>query len=514
MEIIKLNINEVIPYSKNPRKNDNAVDAVAESIKQCGYCSPIVIDENNVILAGHTRLKALKKLKWKEVECVRKTGLTEEQKKKYRILDNKTNELAEWDFDLLEEEIDGLDFDGFDFGFDFNSDEDDAEIIEDEPPEVDEENEPITQLGDIWQLDEHRLMCGDSTDVLNINILMDGKKADLVFTDPPYGMKKEKDGVANDNLNYDDLLVFNKQWIPLTFDALKDNGSWYCWGIDEPLMDIYSEILKPMMRENKITFRNLITWDKGSGQGQNSEGFRMYPIADEKCLFIMCGVETTTSEECAGFENGLSTWYDGFEVFRNYFLEESKKAHLSRSNIAKLTNSYSGHYFAQSQYAFPTREHYLIIQEYCKQNDINCFLWDYDDMLKDYNEQRNSIAYRVILDKQKTKRGEWYSTRAYFNNTHDNMNNVWHFDRTGNRERELTGGHATPKPIALCSRAIKSSSREGEIVLDVFGGSGSTLIACEQLKRKAYLMELEPKWCDVIVKRWEEFTGKKAVKIN
>lgn len=149
MEIIKLNINEVIPYPDNPRKNDNAVDAVAESIKQCGYCSPIVIDEDNVILAGHTRLKALKKLKWKEVECVRKTGLTEEQKKKYRILDNKTNELAEWDFDLLEEEIDGLDFDGFDFGFDFNSSEDDAEIIEDEVPEVNEEIEPTVKLGDI-----------------------------------------------------------------------------------------------------------------------------------------------------------------------------------------------------------------------------------------------------------------------------------------------------------------------------------------------------------------------------
>lgn len=118
MEIIKLNINEVIPYPDNPRKNDNAVDAVAESIKQCGYCSPIVIDEDNVILAGHTRLKALKKLKWKEVECVRKTGLTEEQKKKYRILDNKTNELAEWDFNILDAALAELDFDDFDFGFD------------------------------------------------------------------------------------------------------------------------------------------------------------------------------------------------------------------------------------------------------------------------------------------------------------------------------------------------------------------------------------------------------------
>ena len=94
------------------------------------------------------------------------------------------------------------------------------------------------------------------------------------------------------------------------------------------------------------------------------------------------------------------------------------------------------------------------------------------------------------------------------------MNNVWHFSKTSGEERETAGGHATPKPIALCSRAIKSSSREGEIVLDVFGGSGSTLIACEQLNRKAYLMELEPKWCDVIVKRWENFTNKKAIKLK
>lgn len=484
MEIIKLNINEVIPYPDNPRKNDNAVDAVAESIKQCGYCSPIVIDEDNVILAGHTRLKALKKLKWKEVECVRKTGLTEEQKKKYRILDNKTNELAEWDFDLLEEEIDGLDFDGFDFGFDFNSGEDDAEIIEDEPPEVDEENEPIIQRGDIWQLGDHRLMCGDSTDALNINILMQGKKADLVFTDPPYGMKKEKDGVANDNLNYDDLLAFNKQWIPLTFDALKENGSWYCWGIDEPLMDIYSEILKPMIRENKITFRNLITWDKGSGQGQLSAEYRMYPIADEKCLFVMCGVQ--------GFNTNADNYFEGWESVRSYLETEAKKAKIGAKEIKEICGvGMYGHWFTKSQWELLTKEHYLKIQDYCKANGNDAFKREYDDIKREY-----------------------YATKAYFDNTHDNMNNVWHFSKTSGEERETAGGHATPKPIALCSRAIKSSSREGEIILDVFGGSGSTLIACEQLNRKAYLMELEPKWCDVIVKRWETFTGKKAVKIN
>lgn len=499
MEIIKLNINEVIPYPDNPRKNDNAVDAVAESIKQCGYCSPIVIDEDNVILAGHTRLKALKKLKWKEVECVRKTGLTEEQKKKYRILDNKTNELAEWDFDLLEEEIDGLDFDGFDFGFDMSAFEEPQEIVEDEPPEVDEDSEPITQLGDIWQLGEHRLMCGDSTDALNINILMQGKKADLVFTDPPYGMKKEKDGVANDNLNYDDLLAFNKQWIPLTFDALKDNGSWYCWGIDEPLMDIYSEILKPMIRENKITFRNLITWDKGSGQGQLSAEYRMYPIADEKCLFVVCGIQCLTLN--------ADNYWEEYEPIRKYLYDSRVAMGWDVPTMKKIvghSDLFRDHWTSKSQFSMPTREVYekmkLEAERQRKEKGIenDAFRREYDAFRREYDDLRR----------------EYDDLRAYFDNTHDNMNNVWHFGKTSGEERELTGGHATPKPIALCSRAIKSSSREGEIVLDVFGGSGSTLIACEQLNRKAYLMELEPKWCDVIVKRWETFTGKNAVKIN
>ncbi len=163
MDIIKLKIADIVPYDKNPRKNDGAVDAVAESIKQCGYCAPIVIDEDNVILAGHTRLKALKKLKYKECECVRKVGMTEEQKRKYRLLDNKTNELAEWDMDLLKGELDGLDFLDFDFGFDIADESAPQAIVEDDAPEVDNQAEPITKLGDIWQLGRHRLMCGDST---------------------------------------------------------------------------------------------------------------------------------------------------------------------------------------------------------------------------------------------------------------------------------------------------------------------------------------------------------------
>ena len=146
------------------------------------------------------------------------------------------------------------------------------------------------------------------------------------------------------------------------------------------------------------------------------------------------------------------------------------------------------HWFTKSQFAFITEENYKKLQNY-------------------YNGEAFKKEYEEI-------KKEYYSTRAYFNNTHDNMNNVWHFSKTSGEERESAGGHATPKPIALCSRAIKSSSREKENVLDVFGGSGSTLIACEQLNRNAYLMELEPKWVDVIIQRWENFTGEKAVLLN
>ena len=174
MELKKLKLTEIKPYGKNPRKNDGAVDAVAESIKQCGYCSPIVVDENYEVLAGHTRLKALKKLGRKECEVVVKEGLTEEQKQKYRILDNKTGEFAEWDLDVLQEQLKDLDFEGFDFGFDFPSFEEPLQIVEDEIPEVDDENEPTAKTGDVWQLGKHRLMCGDSTKKTDVDTLIGG----------------------------------------------------------------------------------------------------------------------------------------------------------------------------------------------------------------------------------------------------------------------------------------------------------------------------------------------------
>ena len=490
METIKLKVGDIKPYERNAKKHDEKqIKNVMESIKQFGFVQPVVVDKDNILIIGHCRLIAAKRLQMREIDAVVAKDLSQEQVDKLRLLDNKLNE-SDWDIDLLLEDIPTLDFDGFDIDWGLPDVENPAEeVVEDEPPELPEEAKAI--LGDIYELGGvHRLICGDSTDVAVIDRLMDGVKADLVFTDPPYGMKKESEGVLNDNLNFDDLLDFNRQWIPLTFGALKDNGSWYCWGIDEPLMDIYSNILKPMAKENKITFQNLITWDKGNGQGQLSEDVRMYPIADEKCLFVMMGVQ--------GFSNNADNYFEAWEPIRIYLKQERDRMGWSNADMKKMCghSPTSGcHWFDKSQWMMPTEEEYKTWQENAKGEG---FKKEYEEIKKEYEEIKKE--YEEI-------KKEYYSTRAYFDNTHDNQNNVWHFDRAGKDEREHTGGHATPKPIALCSRAIKSSSREGEIVLDVFGGSGSTLIACEQLNRKCYMCELDPHYIDVIVQRYINFKG-------
>lgn len=486
MKIVEKNINELVMYENNPRKNDEAVKYVAESISQFGFKVPVIVDKDNVIVAGHTRVKAARKLKLQTVPCIVADDLTPEQIKAFRLADNKVSEFSEWDEDLLNDELDDIcNIDMTIFGFDdleTNIVDDNKDIVEDDVPSVPEK--AITQYGDIWIMGGHRLLCGDSTKAEEVSRLMNGEKADMVFTDPPYGMKKEKEGILNDNLNYDDLLEFNKRWIPLSFDYVKDNGSWYCWGTDEPLMEIYSYILKPMIKENKVTFRNLLTWDKGYGLGQLSEDFRMYAIADEKCLFVICGVQ--------GFNNNADNYFEGWEPIRQYLDGEMKKCGGVKNWEKALGNHMGAHYFTKSQWDFPTRKNYEKLQDYGRH--FRAFQKKYD-VLK--------IEFEKIKE-------EYYSTRTYFDNTHDNMNNVWHFARTSNTERSEAGGHATPKPLVLCERAIKSSSREGEIILDLFGGSGSTLIACEQLNRQCYMMELDPNYCDVIVKRWEKLTGRTA----
>ena len=193
-KIVVLPISEVRPYEKNPRKNEKAVKYVKESIRQFGFKVPIVIDSNRVIVCGHTRLLAAKSLGMTEVPCIMADDLTDEQIKAFRLADNKVGEFSEWDMDLLGDELDAIadasDIDMEALGFDLSDGDEETEVVEDEVPE---EVEPVCKRGEVWKLGEHRLMCGDSTDAAAVAKLMNGEMADLVFTDPPYGMNLDTD---------------------------------------------------------------------------------------------------------------------------------------------------------------------------------------------------------------------------------------------------------------------------------------------------------------------------------
>lgn len=482
MEIKLVKLSEIKSNPNNPRiiKDDKfrkLVKSIQEFPKMLEI-RPIVVNADMIVLGGNMRLKACKEAGLKEVPVIFADDLTEDEQKQFIIKDNVG--FGEWDWDIIANEWDaeqveewGLDIPEFSIKEELEAEEDDYEM----PDEV----QTDIVLGDLFEIGEHRLLCGDSTDSDSVAKLMNGEKADMAHNDPPYGMKKEKDGVLNDNLNYDDLLDFNREWIALQFMHLKESGSWYCWGIDEPLMDIYSEILKPYIQEQKATFRNLITWDKGNGQGQNSEITRSYAIADEKCLFAMMGVQ--------GINDKSDNYFEAWEPIRDYLLGQKNKIGWSTEKIISITGKTSAsHYFSKSQWQFPTKEHYETIKI---EAQGKAFQKEYQDLEKDY-----------------------YSTRAFFNNTHDNMNNVWHFSRTSNLEREDTGNHATPKPIPLCERAIKSSCPDNGLVLDMFLGSGSTMVASHQLKRKCYGMELDPKYCQVIVDRMKKLDPSLVIKKN
>jgi DNA modification methylase len=492
---MKIDIKQIKPNPKNPRvikdanfeKLKRSIQEFPEMLEKRPLVCYTDTDNKLVVLGGNMRLKAAKDLGVQELPVILADDWTAEQKEQFVIRDNVSG--GEWDWEALTDWEKG---ELAEWGVDVPefAAEEVLEAVEDDfdatPPE-----EPFTVLGDLYEIGEHRLLCGDSTDSDQVAKLMDGEKADIAHNDPPYGMKKENEGVLNDNLNYSDLLNFNREWIALQFSHLKENGSWYCWGIDEPLMDIYSEILKPYIAQQKATFRNLITWDKGNGQGQNSENTRSYAIADEKCLFVMCGVQ--------GFNNNADNYYEDFEpirlAVRNIFENiKTKTKYTSLELIGEkmgVSGRMIGHWVSKSQWEFISDDR---IEQVCDLFSID---------KKEFEKIKKEF--------EKIKK-EYYSTRAYFDNTHDNMNNVWHFNRT--KDRSDTGGHATPKPIPLCERAIKSSCPDGGLVIDFFLGSGSTMVAAHQLKRKCYGLELDPKYCDVIVKRMHKLDPSLPIKRN
>jgi DNA modification methylase len=373
-------IERLVPYARNARTHsDEQVAQIAASIREWGWTTPVLVDEDGGIIAGHGRTLAAQRLQMAEVPVMVARGWSDAKKRAYILADNKLALNAGWENELLNlelSELKELDFDLELIGF--SADEIAALIpLELDPGLTDEDAVPeppavpVTVLGDVWLLGRHRVMCGDSTSIDAVEKLMDGQKADMVFTDPPYGVDYK--GIKND-----------------------DRG-----GLEELLRGAFGNFL-----------------------AVSKSGASIYVFHSDRCADIF------------------------HKVFRKFF-------HFS-SMIIWAKNS-------------------LTLSQ------------------TDYQSQHEPCLYGWMDNGTHS----WHSDRK--------QTSIWRFDK------ERVEGHTTPKPVELVARAINNSSKSGDTILDLFGGSGSTLIACEKTGRHARLMELDPKYVDVIIKRWQDFTGKTAV---
>ena len=405
MQIEQISVKKLLPYARNSRTHsEDQIGQIASSIKEFGFTNPILIDADNQIIAGHGRLMGANRLQMKEVPCIRLSHLTESQKRAYVIADNKLALNAGWDDELLALEIKDLqelDFDVSLLGFSDDElngildklvEEVDGLTDEDDVPET--PAEPKTKLGDIYKLGNHRLMCGDSTSIDAVDKLMDGQKADLTFTSPPYN--------ANTKANDGDIFTSKKT------------------------KKLYAE---------------------GYSDNLESQSY----IDFTKSVLEICFIVT-----------------DGF-IFWNV----SYNANSRFEYIAQINN----------------RLEFLIEQICWKKTSTIPFkgslMRDWEPIYL-FSTNKNSLGLKEVVS------------------------NHWAISNTNSQ----TENHKACFPVELPKKGIELIQKKSGIVFEPFGGSGTTLIACEKSNRKARLMELDPKYCDVIVKRWEDFTGKKAELLN
>jgi DNA modification methylase len=474
-------IDSLIPYARNSRTHsDEQIAQIAASIKEWGFTNPVLIEPDGGIIAGHGRVLAAQRLNLDEVPCIIAEGWTDAQKRAYVIADNKLALNAGWDNELLAVEFGELAEIGFDVDLTGFTPEEIAALLpeqveegltdEDAVPEIPEE--PVTKLGDIWMLGKHRLMCGDSTSINAVDKLMAGASAALLHADPPYGMGKESDGVANDNLYAEKLDAFQMEWWATFRTFLDNNASVYIWGNAPELWRLW--YCGGLVNSERLTFRNQIVWKKNTAQGIGTAKYRSYATSTEHCLFFMIGQQEASKDS----DDFSEAWLPVLE----YLVEQRNIMEWSSSDVCQiLGKSTATHYFSKSQFQIPHQEAYEILQ---KKAQGKAFAKSYKQLESEFNE-----------------------SRAFFDNTHDLMMDVWEFGSVANKERH---GHATPKPVAMMERVMNSSLPKGGLCVEPFGGSGSTLMGAEKTGRMCYTMELQPKYCDVIVKRWQDFTGKQA----
>jgi len=430
MKIEQRRLAEIIPYEQNPRVNDSAVDAVATSIRKFGFRQPIVVDTAGTIIVGHTRWKAAHAMGLDEVPVHVATDLTPAQIKAYRIADNQTAQLADWDFELLPFELAALqsmDFDLATLGFGqdeltrlLNPESKDGLCDPDDVPEP--PDQATTQPGDLWVLGGHCLLCGDSSKAADVDILLAGATVHLVNTDPPYNVKVE----------------------PRSNNAIAAGLSSFCGPKHHQSLDLarHPEKSKPTSRKMRAKDR---------------------PLAND---FV--------SDEA--FDQMLHAWFGNIsrvlEPGRAFYIWGGYANCGNYPPVLKACELYF------SQAIIWVKEHPVLTRKDFMGNHEWCFYgW------------REGAAH------------QWLGPT--------NAVDVWSVKKINPQSMV----HLTEKPVELAARAMQYSSRPGENVLDLFGGSGSTLIAAEQTGRHAYLMELDALYCDVIVERWQKFTGQEAERI-
>jgi DNA modification methylase len=424
-------LSDIRPYDNNPRINDKGVDALAASIQEFGFRQPIVVDEEGLIIVGHTRWKAAQKLGLDEAPVHVATGLTPEQVRAYRIADNQTANLSAWDFDLLPQEIAQLQDADFDLSLLGFSNDELTEIMGDaaadgltDPDEIPAlPDEAVTQPGDLWILGNHRLLCGDSSKVEDVDRLLDGAKIQLINTDPPYNVKVE----------------------PRSNNAIAAGLSSFAGPKHHQSLDV---ALHP--GKSKPTQQKLRAKDR--------------PLAND---FV-------SDDE---FDRLLDAWFGNM----TRVLEPGRGFYIW------------GGYANLGNYPPFLKKHALYFSQ--------GIIWD---------KQHPVLTRKDFMGAFEIAFYGWKEGAAHVYLGPNNATDLWHVKKVNPQSMV----HLTEKPVELAVRAIQYSSREADNVLDLFGGSGSTLIACEQTRRNAYLMELDTLYCDVIVSRWEKFTGKKAERIS
>jgi DNA modification methylase len=416
-KVERWDITKLVPYARNSRTHsDEQIGQIAASIKEWGWTTPVLVDEDGSIIAGHGRTLAAQRLKMTEVPVMVAKGWSDAKKRAYVIADNKLALNAGWDESMLNLELGELQDMGFDISLIGFGKNELSELMAEEPtegltdenavPEVQEK--PKSQRGDVWLLGEHRLMCGDSTQADDLAKLMDGDKADLVWTDPPYNVAIDgKAGkIMNDDMSDAEFRKFLDAVYARYFENMRDGAVIYVAHADSERVAFTDCFVKAGLKLSQI-----LVWAKQSGTLSRQDfNWKHEPI--------------------------LYGWKEG-----------------------------AGHYFCKD-FTLTT-----VIDD-----DLDIDKLKKDDMVAMLKQIKEQMPTTVIRHDRPTK----------------------------------SDLHPTMKPVGLVQRMVEWSSMDGWIVLDLFGGSGSTMIACEKTHRKSRLMELDPKFSDVIIKRWQDFTGKKA----